>query len=99
MAINVSVQHNGGFLPENILFKKNLNASKPSEHPPSGGKLSKDLGGNIDCTKTLKVSKGFSNVVTSGQHYNITRCPQLYFTLTLIAIHGHQTKQNKNIIL
>ena len=52
MAINVSVQYNGGFLPDIILltqgyyhrgthlndmkrfFKKNLNASKPSEHPP-----------------------------------------------------------------
>ena len=34
MAINVSVQYNGGLLPDVILFKKNLNASKPSEHPP-----------------------------------------------------------------
>ena len=31
------------------VFKKNLNASKPSEHPPSGGKMSKGLGGNIGC--------------------------------------------------
>ena len=38
---NVSVQHNGGFLPGIILFKKNLNASKPSEHPSSGEKMSK----------------------------------------------------------
>ena len=30
-------------------LEKNLNASKPSEHPPSGGNLSKDLGGNIGC--------------------------------------------------
>ena len=34
MAINVSVQYNGGLLLDVILFKKNLNASKPSEHPP-----------------------------------------------------------------
>ena len=35
MAINVSVQHNSsGLIPDIILFKKNLNASKPSEHPP-----------------------------------------------------------------
>ena len=27
----------------------NLNASKPSEHPPSGEKMSKGLGGNIGC--------------------------------------------------
>ena len=34
MAINVNVQYNGGLLPDIIMFKKNLNASKPSEHPP-----------------------------------------------------------------
>ena len=28
----------------------NLNAPKPSKHPPSGGKLSRDLGGNIACS-------------------------------------------------
>ena len=28
-------------------FKENPNASKPSEHPPSGEKLSKDLGEKI----------------------------------------------------
>ena len=32
-----------------VFFKKNLNASKPSEHPPSEGKMSKGLGGNIGC--------------------------------------------------
>ena len=30
-------------------FGKNLNAFKPSEHPPSVEKLSKDLGGKIGC--------------------------------------------------
>ena len=30
-------------------LRKNLNASKPSEHPPSGEKLSKYLGGDIGC--------------------------------------------------
>ena len=30
------------------LFRENLNASKPSEHSPSGG-MSKDLGGSIGC--------------------------------------------------
>ena len=34
MAINVGVQYNDGLLPDITLFKKNLNASKPSEHPP-----------------------------------------------------------------
>ena len=32
-----------------LLFKKNLNASKPSEHPPSGEEMSEGLGGNIGC--------------------------------------------------
>ena len=31
-----------------LLFKKNLNASKPSEHPPQG-RVSKGLGGNYPC--------------------------------------------------
>ena len=35
------------------VFKKNLKASKLSEHPPSGEKLSKDLGGNIGCRVVL----------------------------------------------
>ena len=30
-------------------LKKNLNASRPSEHPPVGGKMSKRLGGIIGC--------------------------------------------------
>ena len=30
-------------------FLKNLNASRPSEHPTSGGNMSKCLGGMIDC--------------------------------------------------
>ena len=31
------------------MFRENLNASRPSEHPPAGGKMSKRLGGVIDC--------------------------------------------------
>ena len=31
------------------VIKKNMNASKPSEHPLSGDKMSKGLGGNIGC--------------------------------------------------
>ena len=34
MAINISVQYNSGLLPDILLFKKNLNASKLCEHPP-----------------------------------------------------------------
>ena len=77
---NVGVQHNkGGFLLGVILFKKNLNASKPSEHPPSGGKMSKGLGGNIGCrdNKTSLWYQGFANVTTSGQQYNIEEKPSV----------------------
>ena len=40
-----SCKHSGKIL----LFKKNLNASKPSEHPPSGENMTEGLGGNIVC--------------------------------------------------
>ena len=44
MAINVSVHHNGGFLPG--ILKKNQTTPRPSEHPPvMGEKMSKRLGG------------------------------------------------------
>ena len=44
------VQYNGGLLPDIVLFMKNMNASEPSEHPPSGKKMSKKgLGRNIGC--------------------------------------------------
>ena len=59
---------------------KNMNASKnPSKHAPSGEKLSKGLGGNIGCRdkNLFMVSKGFPNVTTSGQQYNIREKPSL----------------------
>ena len=37
----------GALLEMYVVFWKNLNASKPPEHPPSGKKMSEDLGGNI----------------------------------------------------
>ena len=58
------------------VLKKNLNASKPSEHPSSGEKMSKVyLGGNIGCrdeTSSWHLN-GFPDgtVVTSGQQYNL----------------------------
>ena len=79
MAINVSVPYNSGLLPAIVLFIKNLNASKPSEHAPPGEKLSKCLVGNIGCRdKEFLVSKGFpNNVTTSGQQYNIREKPSV----------------------
>ena len=32
-----------------VTSKKNLNASRPSEHPPVGGETSKHLGGIVGC--------------------------------------------------
>ena len=37
------------FVSQQIMFKENLNASKPSEQLPSGGKMSRHLDGNIGC--------------------------------------------------
>ena len=46
-----------------FVFKKNVNASNPSEHPAPGGKLSKDLPGRQEHwlygQKLFMVSKGF----------------------------------------
>ena len=50
------------FDPVDTLLKKNLNASKPSEHPPDkGGKLSKRLGRNIYKTAKKKPLHGISS--------------------------------------
>ena len=81
------------------MFKKNLGASKPYEHPPSGEKMSKGLGGNMGGLKRQNlfvVSYGFPNVTTSGQQYNIKEKPSVisYCTLTLISMQGQgQQKQ------
>ena len=37
------------FRKHEIVFRKNLNASKPSEHPPQVEECLKGLGGNIGC--------------------------------------------------
>ena len=64
-------------------FKKNLNASKPFEHPPSGDFFFKKnrwehwlLG-----QKLFMVSKGFPNVYV-GQQYNIGEKPAVIHVLT-----------------
>ena len=75
-------------------LKKNLNASKPFEQPPSGEKLSKRLGGNIGCRDKSWYKKGFLMLVTYGQQYNIVRKP----TVILYAYYidrpwqGHRNK-------
>ena len=65
--------------------QQNLNACKPSELPPSGGKLS-NLGENIGCRdkNSSRYREGFPIVDTSGQQYNIGEKP----TVTL-SVHLH----------
>ena len=48
------------------VFKKNLNASKPSEHPPSGEEMSKGLGENIGCMHRDKTSSWHLNGFPDG---------------------------------
>ena len=48
MVVTLGQQYDAGEKPTvtlytYIVFKKNLNASKPSEHPPSGEKMCKGL--------------------------------------------------------
>ena len=53
-----------------IFLKKNLNASRPSEHPPvRGGKMSKRLGGIIGCK--YKTSSWHLNGFPDGINSNI----------------------------
>ena len=70
MAINVSVQYKCGLLPDVILFKKNLNASKPSEHPPQ-------------VEECLKVQVGTLAVETKPLH-GIKRVPQCNYTRSTV---------------
>ena len=75
-----------------------LNASKPSEHPHSGGKLSEDLDGSIGCRdKNFMISKGFPNVVTSGQQYNVGEKAAVVLYISVINRHAWTPKpQSRN---
>ena len=70
-------------------LKKNLNASKPSEHP----QVSEGLGGNIGCRdKTSSwYQKGSSMYLHRVDSILPGRSPPLYYTLLgLISMQGHQ---------
>ena len=75
------------------MFKKNLNAFKPSEHPPSGEKMSKGLGGNIDCKYKITSwhLNGSPNVTTSGQQYNTGEKPSVIL-YTYVNLHAGTPK-------
>ena len=75
-------------------FKKNPNASNPSEHPPSGEKMSKGLGaGNIGCRdKTSSwYQTGSPMEIPLGQQYNIGEKPSVILH-TYINLHAGTPK-------
>ena len=57
----------GHYFPLLPCLKKNLNASRPSEHPPVRGKMSKRLGGIIGC-KDKKPLHGILNEFLDGSN-------------------------------
>ena len=65
-----SIQYNIVYSMQHGVFKKNLNASKPSEHLLSGGKMSKGLGGNIGCRD--KTSSWYIKRVPQCNHIGST---------------------------
>ena len=75
------------------MLDKNPNASKPSEPPPSGEKLSKYLGGNIGCRDKDSLH-GIQRVPQCSLHQAdiivSRRSPPLYCTLALITMQGHE---------
>ena len=76
-------------------LKKNLNTSRPSEHPPVRGKMSKRLGGIVGCKIKEKTSSwhliGFPVKSTMPR-----RNPTFYCsTLTSIAMQRHQAKRRQ----
>ena len=72
MAINIiSLQYNGGLLPDIVFFKENQNAPRPSEHPPvSGEKMLKHLGGIKACK--YKTSSWPLNGIPDGSNLGLT---------------------------
>ena len=75
------------------MFKKNLNASKPSEHPPQVEQCLEVYVGTLAVEANLfMVSKGFPNVTTSGrQSDNIGEKPSITL-YTYINLHAGTPK-------
>ena len=68
-------------------------------HPPSGGKMSKDLGESIGCvgTKTLYCIKGFLNVVTWSKQY-IGEKPTVLLYTDIDRHAGTPKSQSRNTV-
>ena len=77
------------------ILKKNLNACRPSEHPPVREKMSKRLGGIIGCKYTTSSwhLNGFPMVVILGQQYNIGGKPTVMYPY--IDRHAGTSDKNK----
>ena len=86
-----------------LCLKKNLNASKLSEHPPGkGGQMSKRSGGSID--RAARKDKNFpwrSNMFPNGGSIDRVNCiisgrnSPLLYCFTLIILDIMQVHQNK----
>ena len=90
-----------------LFFKKNLNAPRPSEHPPVRGGMSKRVGGIIGCkykTSSWYSNYGFPYGSNMGSTNSIMsgRSPTLYCTLTInrhAGIPDKEQKQNRNNVV
>ena len=93
--------HYTGLLKQKFLmvFKKNLDASKPSEHPPSGEKMFKGLGCSVgfpnDCCMgptpmVVYCTLTYPNRLVGARHILLTfcgvRCQTFSFSLFCIII-------------
>ena len=87
----------GGFFPVRV-FKENLNASRPSEHPPVRGKNVKTrLGGTIGCKdKTLfSVKEQLPLVVKTNRFYGYEDARTLFCHYEILLAEGtSSTVQN-----
>ena len=82
-----------------LCLKKNMNASRPSEHSPVRGKMSKRLGGIIGCKD--KTSSWHLNGFSDGSNigsYNVGEKPATVILYTYINRHAgtpNRTKQKE----
>ena len=102
LIVRTWAQFEGCRIIQGTFLKKPRNASRPSEHPQSGRKLSKRLGGTIGCKYKIPSwhLNGFPDiVVTLGHQYNAGE--KLTVMLYTYYINRHagtpRLKQNKNI--
>ena len=77
-----------------LVFKKRVNASRPSEHPPLRGKMSKRLGGIIGCKYKTSSWHLPPMVVTLDQQHHTGEKPTVIL-YTYINRHAETPEKNK----